>query len=366
VDGVAGHERPASGDDPASSEVALALAAGGLALWRHDLAAGRVTWSKGIPELLRLPASRLAGMDETFAGLAFDEDRSLLLDRRATALAAGAIDYQGELRVRCGDGVVRWLQLRGTIHRDLQGRARSILGAAVDISERKLAEEQRDLLLREMNHRVKNILAVVLAIAHQTGTRAKSMASFLDAFGGRLGALAVALGLATSSAWRAVGLRQLVHETLLPHGADAPGRFRLALEDLRLRPTAAQNLALVLHELATNAVKHGALSAPRGRIVLTAQVVDQRAGRALELVWREENGPPVMPPTREGFGMSLLGRVAKRQHHGRLQLDWRPEGLLCRLLLPAAEVLEPLDPDPSGPPGAWQGAVADATASHIG
>jgi two-component sensor histidine kinase len=305
-------------------------------------------------------------MDETLAGLALEEDRSLVLDRRAAALAAGTADYEGEMRVRCGDGVVRWLQLKGHIRRDREGRARSILGATVDISERKLAEEQRDLLLREMNHRVKNVLAVVLAIAHQTGMRANSMASFLDTFGGRLGALAVALGLATSSAWRAVGLRQLVHETLLPHGAEVPGRFRLALDDLRLRPTAAQNLALVLHELATNAVKHGALSMVRGRIVLTARVLDQRAGRALELVWREENGPAVLPPAREGFGMSLLARVAKRQHHGRLQLDWRPEGLLCRLLLPAAEVIEPLDPDVPGAQGGWRGAVTDATASHTG
>jgi two-component sensor histidine kinase len=320
--------------------IELALSAGGMTLWDLDLARGRVSWSEAMPDLLQLRPGRRDESHDALLSLVLDEDRPSLQARREAALAGGEPGYEAEFRISRGDGAVRWLHLKASIRRDAAGIPVSITGAAVDVTERKHAEEQRDVLVRELNHRTKNLLAVVQAIAHQTSVGASSVPAFLKAFDGRLSALGAAQGRLTTKGWHGAGLQELLHQTLLPLGLEDGRRLQVEADDLPLTSAAAQSLALAVHELATNATKHGALSVPEGRATLTARLAAAETGAVLELVWRETDGPPVRPPTRHGFGTALLTRVIKRQHRGRVHLDWNPAGLVCRIVLPADQVLE--------------------------
>ena len=211
-----------------------------------------------------------------------------------------------------------------------------------DIGARKEAEERQALLLHELAHRVKNTLALVLSLARQTGARATTVASFLHLFEGRLRALAVVQELLTESGWRSASLVELARMVLAAHGGpgeeDGGKRITVALEDdVALQPATVQDLVLILHELATNAAKHGALAVPGGSVTLEGRVEDD----ALVLVWREDGGPPVAKPDKRGFGTTLLEHAVKHQQGGWVEFDWqRPEGLACTLHLPLAAVVE--------------------------
>jgi two-component sensor histidine kinase len=252
-----------------------------------------------------------------------------------------------ELHLR-NEALVRRLQrarrnLEATVERRTHELQEANAALSAEIVERRRYQAQRELLLRELSHRGKNMLAVVLAIARQTGEEAQSTDEFMDRFEGRVHALAAAYELLNAAGWQGASLAALAHQALLPHlGEEDSARLQLAVEDLPVRADAAQNLVLVLHELATNALKHGALSVPEGRVELSGRLVPRaEGGRVLELVWREQDGPSVEPPTRHGFGTTLLSRAVRRQHHGSVDLDWRPEGLVCRMTLPEDEIRQP-------------------------
>jgi PAS domain S-box-containing protein len=211
-----------------------------------------------------------------------------------------------------------------------------------DIGMRKEAEERQALLLQELAHRVKNTLALVLSLARQTGARATAVEGFLELFEGRLRALTVVHELLTESGWRSASLVELARMVLAAHGG--PGeengneRITIAIEDdVALRPATVQDLVLILHELATNAAKHGALVMPGGTVTLEGRV----EGDALVLVWSEQGGPPVARPDKRGFGTTLLEQAVRHQQGGWVAFDWqRPEGLACTLHLPLAAVAD--------------------------
>jgi PAS domain S-box-containing protein len=207
-----------------------------------------------------------------------------------------------------------------------------IVGAskiARDISERKLWDRRQELLLRELNHRVKNSLAVIQSIARNTARRTITVDQFVDVFEDRLRAMAGAHDLLVAGNWDGAVLEDLVRVAL---GAHAAGGVRLFLPTVQLGPALAQNLALALHELASNAAKYGALSTPLGCVALEGRVADGD----LVLIWREHGGPEVRAPSQRGFGTTLLADVMTHQHGGRASLDWRREGLVCTLILPLA------------------------------
>jgi PAS domain S-box-containing protein len=204
------------------------------------------------------------------------------------------------------------------------------LAAVVDISCRKRAESQRELLLAELNHRVKNTLAVVQGIAHQTFKDTDPGAR--KAFEGRLVALAVAHDLLTEANWENASLQQLAVDTL--HLSAANGeRVSLSGPRVLLPPREALALAMALHELYTNAVKYGALSNDTGRIALEWNRTVNPQTR-LELVWREHGGPPVSPPKRRGFGSLLLDRTLAHDLDGTVAMEFKPQGLVCSIVAP--------------------------------
>jgi PAS domain S-box-containing protein len=262
-------------------------------------------------------------------------DDAPVVEAAFLAASAARRPFRLDFRLRRRDGSHGWVANAGVPRFAADGAFRGYVGSISDIDERKELERRQELLVRELNHRVKNILAVTQAVARLSGAGATSLDAFLHAFNGRLQALAAANELLTGSGWVSTGLDALLVKVLQPHGAQDQTRFVLKVRDGQVPASLAQDLTLALHELATNAAKYGALSTPDGRVVVEAEAGGPDTDAALRLVWREEGGPTVVAPARPGFGTRLLRQLVTGQHGGTLDVDWHPEGLVCRLELPA-------------------------------
>ncbi len=199
--------------------------------------------------------------------------------------------------------------------------------------ERRQAEQQRALLMRELDHRAKNVMAVALSLVRLTPR--EDAGRFAAAVEGRIAAMARAHSLLAGGRWGGASLRSLAEGELL----GMLDRAELTGPAVRLAADAVQPVAMLLHELATNAAKHGALSVPEGRVALRWEFTAPEEG--LRLIWRESGGPAIEgPPARRGFGSRMLVSLAERQLGGRLEFDWRPEGLAVTLTLPARQVVQ--------------------------
>jgi PAS domain S-box-containing protein len=216
---------------------------------------------------------------------------------------------------------------------DAGGKVSGIFVQGSDVTERQRADVQRRLLMDELDHRVKNILATVQSIAQQTVPSGDAA----EIFAGRLAALARVHGLLVRDRWKGAELRALVEETLAPYRRE---RIALHGEPALLEPKAAQILAMVLHELATNAAKYGALSSAEGRLNVCWRIEPGPDGRRLALTWDERGGPATKPPERSGFGGKLIRQGVAYELGGETRLDYRPEGLLCTLVVPLRAVAE--------------------------
>ena len=278
------------------------------------------------------------------------------------AVAAGAPEHEDEFRLRGADGEYRWFLVRVAPVRGADGRVERWVGTCTDVDPRRKAEERQSLLVNELNHRVKNSLAVALALADQT-RRACDAAKhpperFHADFQTRLVALAAAHDLLTREHWEGAPLTKLVQTALAPHAGKAgtsESRVSSAGPPVRLAPETAIALAMAMHELATNAAKHGALSVPAGRVRVHWRVDPPPAapGGMLVLEWSEHGGPPVEgPPQRRGFGSRLIERGLPIQlgRGGTVELDFAPQGLRCRIGAPLQPAGAP--PGPLGGPAA--------------
>ena len=203
-----------------------------------------------------------------------------------------------------------------------------------DISERKRAEERQQVLLAELSHRVKNTLATVRSIATQTIRNAGTLDAFAPMFNGRLGALAVAHGLLTQTGWGEVELGELVRRSVAPYDGGGPDKLDIAGPPARLPARQVVPMTLMLHELATNAAKYGALSTATGRLSVVWTVEATGLTRRVRLCWLETGGPAVRPPAGKGFGTALIERSMAYELDGEALLDYLPEGLRCELVFP--------------------------------
>ena len=227
----------------------------------------------------------------------------------------------------------------------------SIVGVSAvmrDIRAQKTSERQRELLINELNHRVKNTLATVQAIAAQTLRSSASDAGARAAFEARLLALSKVHNVLTRANWQYARLADIAAEVLGPHGGEDPGRFAVAGPDVLLDPRMALPLAMALHELATNAVKYGALS-NSGRVAIRWSVDAGVDGRRLHLRWAEEGGPPAAPPSRKGFGSRLIERSLAVELGGHVSLDYAASGVTCTIdvALPADGAAAAAHPHPN-------------------
>jgi two-component sensor histidine kinase len=243
-----------------------------------------------------------------------------------------------EFRLRRGNGEVRWVESNGLAYFEGAGperRAVSYVGTIADITERKEREEKECLLMREVNHRAKNMLSVVGSIAHHTA--AKNPKDFVERFSQRIQALSANQDLLVRNEWKGVEIEDLVHAQLA-HFTDLIGsRIAVHGPKLQLNAACAQAIGLALHELATNAGKYGALSTAAGHVDIRWGT----DGNTFAMSWTERGGPPVAAPSRRGFGTIVMDTMAERSVDGTVDLDYASSGLTWRLTCPAASVLEP-------------------------
>jgi PAS domain S-box-containing protein len=222
--------------------------------------------------------------------------------------------------------------------RDSEGAIIGLVGVTSDVTTRRQAEERERLLAREVDHRAKNLLAVVQSIVQLT--RADDIAGFTRSLSGRIQSLARAHSLLAASRWEGADLKQLMTEELAPFAARGSGRVSIAGPATKLRPEAAQALALVIHELATNAAKYGALSGEAGQVEIEWSLAVASEEPRLCIRWRERDGPAVTgAPTRRGFGSTVMQASVERQLKGKVRLDWETHGLTCELALPAEQIV---------------------------
>jgi PAS domain S-box-containing protein len=307
----------------------LALAAGQMGSWDWDLVKGDWMWDEGQCRIFGVDPSFHVSL-ETVAPMVAADDLARLKQMLTQFSGEAGQAFQTEFRVLRTDGEVRWCFGTATPTLDARGRLARISGVTVDITERKQIEERQLLLAREVDHRARNALAVVQAIVRLT--RASSQQGYIEAVEGRIHALAQAHTLLSESRWEGADVRTLVGEELAPYRSGDAARVIIEGPAVMLSPEKAQNLALALHELATNSAKYGALSAAKGSLAVSWQA----ANNILTLHWREAGGPPVEPPTSHGFGTKILNASIRHQIGGNVAWDWRPSGLHCTVQLPVS------------------------------
>jgi PAS domain S-box-containing protein len=308
----------------------VAVDATGLGFWEWDLEAGTLQWSERNRQLFGLPVGHEVTL-ERYLELVHPED---LPQVQAAYQAArdqpNGGDYSLVHRVVRPDGEVIWLRSMGRVSTDDAGQARLVVGTSLDITERKAAEERRMLVMGELAHRAKNGIAVMMAMVLQTGRGQETVQGFRDELMSRLRAMADSQDLVTASGGRPVALVDVIDKAVAPFDE---GRFDLdgGLGELTIRGEMAVGMGLLLHEMATNAVKYGALSNQAGRVTIALEPADE--GRAV-FRWREWGGPEVGPAAATGFGTRLLNQVLRPQG-GEVKFEFDPMGFNARVEFPA-------------------------------
>lgn len=269
-------------------------------------------------------------------------DAELLDGGRAAAIVALKSEVlqtgaprDAELRIEA-TRAVRWYDFHIEPIRDLAGEVMGVTGAAVDITERKEGEAHLRLLMRELTHRSKNLLAVIQAMARQTAKHTGNVQTFLERFSARVQALARSHDILVQESWHGASLKELVRSQLAFYLDREPDQVSIDGPDIHLKPEAAQSLGLALHELASNAAKHGALSRAGGRVEISWQPLDD-AG--ILLVWRETKGPRVSAPRRRGFGSMVIEHNLARALEADVDLHFASDGLTCRVAVPKNQLV---------------------------
>jgi PAS domain S-box-containing protein len=326
---AAAHERLLRSE----SRLRLALAGARAAAWEWDAVTGDIECSPEMFAMAGLASETGAHGLETYLKTIKEEDRDKAVHDLKAALGNGG-PFTTEFRIGRIDGAVIWLSISGVVEHAETSKPLRAYGILQDITERKAHEERIHLLMRELNHRAKNMLSLVQAIARQTATRQPD--DFIGCFAERIQALAANQDLLIRNDWQGVDVEDLVRAQLA-HFVDLIGsRIVVDGPQLRLKPASAQAIGLALHELATNAGKYGALSTDKGRV----DVCWGTADGTLIMSWSERDGPPVAAPKRRGFGTTVIETMATHSLDGAVDLDYSPSGLTWHLACPATNALE--------------------------
>jgi len=307
----------------------LALEAGKLGAWQSSPALREMTWDARTRELLGHTADEPLDYEESFLARVHPDDRERVIAMNAAALAPGG-DGTTDMEYRTisiVDGRERWIQAKGALAQGRDGQR--FVGTVRDITKEKEAERHRLMLTAELEHRIKNTLAVVQSIVSQSLRNVATPAEAREAIGQRLVTLSHAHDLLVQTNWSAAPMRLLAEGATRLHGAK-PGRIIIEGPEVQLTSKAALAFSMSLHELSTNAAKYGALSNDLGHVELTWAIEREGDEEILALRWQEYGGPPVNAPDRTGFGSSLLAGLAK-DLGGKGELEYRPEGVVWSL-----------------------------------
>ncbi|TPM30852.1 PAS domain S-box protein [Mesorhizobium sp. B2-3-4] len=313
----------------------LSQNAAGIAALELDIATGIVVGSEGFWELWGL-SPRDSVHISVLESIVISDDKDVRSNQetREKGTAVPAVEY----RIRRPDtGELRWLSRHIDFVHDETGKPIKMFGVMQDVTDRREAQARQELLTHELEHRIKNILAMVAAIASQT-LRNTDISTASATFNERLRALANAHDILNQTRWTSASIREVVDNTMATFPLE---QISISGPALPINPKMALTLALAVNELATNALKYGALSTPGGRVTIEwALHPAQETSGAARLIWRwrEQGGPPVTPPTRRGFGRFLIERVLGTDFGGSVQIDYRPDGVECVLDAPAPQL----------------------------
>ena len=312
----------------------VALAAGQMGSWEWDAGTEEIFWDRGQHLIFGMDPDAFSPTVEHVVPLIHPDD----LERLAKICASPTPQsptFQMEFRVRRPSGEIRWCVCAAAASFDEEGEMVRLSGVTEDITERKLSEERQLLLAREVDHRARNVVAVMQSILRIT--RAETMEDYIAAVDGRIGALSNAHRLLADSRWEGADLHRLAEEEFAPYQGGDPKRVRIEGPSILLSPAMAQTLALTLHELVTNAAKHGALSVSSGSVALRWNVLPD----TIDFDWIESGGPEVKPPSRRGYGTRVFKAGIEQQLKGTLDFRWLPGGLQCRLSIPRSADMAP-------------------------
>jgi len=279
--------------------------------------------------------------DECLAGVHRD-DIGRVEQFRSEAFRACRREYSVEYRIIRAGGEVRWVETRCFITYSGEGRPHRVVGVSIDITERRRVEEQQRILVAELDHRVKNVLATVSAIVTQTQAPKSSLAGFVTSLDSRIKSLARTHELLSQSHWTGVSLAEIARRELAPYAAD---NVEIRGPRVTLKAEAAQAIAMVLHELTTNAAKYGAFSDRNGRVSLRWRWLRNGSTGRLAIEWREIGGPQVLPPRQRGYGTGVIGELVPFELGGTVELTFLGDGVRCWMEIPAEWVTRatPLD-----------------------
>jgi PAS domain S-box-containing protein len=299
------------------------------AIWDCDLLTDELDWNEALqtaygydPETVRVTAA-------WWLDHIHPDDRARVDASARAAIDSDATDWAEEYRFRRADGSHAEVLDRAAIIRSESGLAVRMIGAMMDLTDRMEAERHQRLLLNELNHRVKNTLAIVQGIAQQSFRGDNAVPAARQAFEGRLAALSAAHNVLTDRSWAPVSILQIVEDAAAPYRGHAGG-FEIDGPPVAIAPKSAVSLALTVHELITNAVKYGALSRASGRVSILWSVTEGR----LRLVWRESGGPPVRAPARRGFGTRMSERGLASELGGAARIEFAEQGVVCTVDAP--------------------------------
>jgi PAS domain S-box-containing protein len=317
--------RPPAPPIVADSRLRIALDTGRMAVWEMDQN-GALTPDPSLNRLLGFQANVIPTVEQLEAKMPGELAR--LQDAAFSALELGGRSFELEIKCDRSPGDLHWFLVRAEIKEDTEGRYAGSIGVIIDITDRKRAEERVRLLAREVDHRANNLLSVVEGIV--TLAKERNTAALKAAITGRVHALAIAHRLLAASRWRGADLHRLMEEELAAYRL--PGAERITIEGERtgLSPDQAQVLAMIIHELATNAAKYGALSVAGGQV--SVSWTSEPSG-ALIITWRETGGPRVRKPSRRGFGTTVIERALKDALRGEARLFWLKSGVVCEIEL---------------------------------
>jgi len=317
----------------------LALQSADTGAWDWDLVNGTLTWDGRMRELWGLNGDDPISHEVFVAALnPLDREATFAAFERAQDPDADA-EYDVEYRVNgVRDGEERWVAARGRAH-FVDGKAVRMTGTARDITESKRWEEHIRLLMREVTHRSKNLLAVIQAMARQTKLASRDAEDFEVRFSGRLQALAASHDLLVQRNWHGVSMRELVRSQLGHYLDQHASQIAIEGDSLIVTPEAAQNIGLAVHELSTNAAKYGALSVPEGRVEVHWSRTGSDGDARLRVHWTESGGPAVAHPSRRGFGQVVTEQLTARALQGTADLKFEPGGVRWTLDIPVSHLL---------------------------
>ncbi len=317
---------------------AMALEVGNVGSWVWDLRNGKFTGNRMAYEMLGLnPDSPVSGED-VFRAM-HPADFPVMKSAFTRAMAQNQ-DYIGEFRASSSG---QWLLGRGRIfERDAAGKPIVAVGVNIDITDTKNAAERTRFLLRELNHRVKNTLAMLQSLARQTLTRTSDPAEFMEAFSGRLRAISEAHTLLSDREWSGISLTDLITRQVEPYAVFDATQLELVGEDIVLPPDHALGLGIALHELATNAAKHGALSVAAGRVRIEWQVEIGLHESRVVIRWTESNGPRLIESGPRGLGARLIERSLDKILSSSVRLSYPESGMEALISMPIGDQSNPV------------------------